>query len=132
MCRTFVFLILLTNVVCTSGCRQSQIQKDSRAQEDSAVSPTVRKLQQQRLALLQDRVAEIKNFVDAGRADPIQLIEPEMDLIRVKIEYAQSNDERKTLYGQLLTRYDKLIELAEFFSEEPVPLGPHAISTRVN
>ena len=48
-----------------------------------------------------------------GRAGLIQMTHPEMDVNNARLDYAATNAERTELLGQLLGKYDQLVEMAE-------------------
>lgn len=102
-------------VVCVVG---SALLKAEPQPESSNPSHTdIKALQEQRIAVLQERVVGIKFWVDAGRVGASELIRPEIDVINARLEYAESNIERKNLLRSLLVKYDQLIEVAELRAE---------------
>lgn len=90
-----------------------------RSESSGKTQTDVDSLKDQRVKLLQDRVGAIKKWVDLGRAGASDLIRPEMDVINAQLEYATSNAVRVQLLDELLSKYDNLIELAEFAQENP-------------
>jgi len=78
------------------------------------------RLKTKRLELLQERVTIVEEHVDRGRSSSMELVEPTIDFLIAKIEYASSNADRKELYNQLLKNHDKLIEMAEIRGRAPV------------
>jgi hypothetical protein len=92
---------------------QAQVEVTDRDQSNIEV------LKKKRVALLEERVSRINKWVEQKRVGASELIRPEMDVINVKLEYATTDAERKKLLGELLSKYDMLIKLAEFRISEP-------------
>jgi len=99
------YLICVTCVLVGFGFSQTDDVRKSR--EDVA------ELKERRLQLLSERAAITEACVRAGTAATHELAEPMIDLIRAKIEYAKSNDDRREFYTQWLEQQDVLIETAE-------------------
>jgi hypothetical protein len=53
-------------------------------------------------------------------ADRAEWIRPRMDVINARLDYAQTNDEKRKLLTDLIGEYDKLIQLAEAAARAPV------------
>ncbi|HBE67395.1 MAG TPA: hypothetical protein DDW52_04525 [Planctomycetaceae bacterium] len=81
--------------------------------EPASDSNEVNTLATQRIALLQERVDYIELLIKHGLAVSTESIEPTLDLLTAKVDYAKSNDERRSIYSEMLKQYDRLIELAE-------------------
>lgn len=80
-------------------------------------------LKQQRVQLLEQRVATIKKWVDQEDAAAIELVQPELDVLQAKLDYATTDEERRDLYQSLLAKYDSLIEWAQLNVADPVRSG---------
>ena len=61
-------------------------------QEQTETGDEIVKLQNQRLALLEKRVAAIQQRIDEGRASSVERFEAEMDLIRARIEIVERDE----------------------------------------
>ena len=112
MLRIFALLVILA-IASVFGSTVPQLETSDEAQLD------LEALKQQRVQLLEDRVAAIKKWVDLERADLSELIRPEMDVINAQLDYAQSNVNRKQLLKKLMSKYKALIELAELRIARP-------------
>ena len=51
------------------------------------------------------------------------MIRPQMDLIRARLDYATSKDEKRKLLTDLVAQYDKLIQVAEIVAQTPASPG---------
>ena len=81
----------------------------------------VDQLKEQRVSFLEERIAVIQQGIDAGKLGAISKIQPQMELLKVRLEYADSDVERKKYYQELLSLFDRLIESAEAGMVLPVP-----------
>ncbi len=87
---------------------------------DGNTPPSIAALQQQRIELLQKRVAQLESLHEVEMVDRTELIRPRMDLINARLEYARSNAAKKALLTELIAEYDTLIQLLELAAKAPV------------
>jgi len=109
MFRIFSIFALLTACCCFL-----QIDDHWGDRKDVAI------LKDKRLLVLLERTRIIEARVNKGQATRVELAAPMIDLIRAKIEYSNSNKDRRALYDQWLQQHDLLIESAEFRGKAPV------------
>lgn len=73
----------------------------------------VEELQEKRIALLTERVDILQEMTNQGQIGTIAVTRSQIDLLDAKLEYADSDDQRKDLINQLLEKHDAMIEIAE-------------------
>ncbi len=113
MHRTLLPVLLLVAI----GVAYSFAQGES--DDASGASPSITALQQQRIELLQERVAQLESLHEVELVDRSELVRPRMDVINARLDYATSNGEKKALLTKLLAEYDTLIELGEIAAKAP-------------
>ena len=105
--------VIVSVVVFACSFAQSQRQDDGKAGSDIVA------LQQERIRLLAERVSRFEAYVEKGLSDRTQLVQAQIDLITVQLEYAGSVDSKRTLFTELLAKYDDQIRVAETWSRAP-------------
>ena len=80
-------------------------------------------LQQQRIDLLQQRVSRLKELMESGLIDRIDMVKAEVDLLKVRLEYASSVAEKKKHLTELIKQHDQLISVAELKMRAPAHPG---------
>ncbi|MCP4505588.1 MAG: hypothetical protein GY826_04245 [Fuerstiella sp.] len=70
-------------------------------------------LQQERVQLLAEGVTRIEAYVERELADRADVVQAQINLILVQLEYASSKDAKRGLFTELLAKYDHQIRLAE-------------------
>ena len=105
--KRFSAIVLAVAVLLGTGLAAPQTEPVADA------NPNINALAAQRIELLQERVDHIEALIKHRVIGSTALIEPTIDLINAKLDYAKSNDERRSLYDEMLKQYDRLIELAE-------------------
>ncbi len=108
--------ICLTLGALGVACSYAQTPK----QNDAGTPTDIPILQQKRIELLQERVSQIESIFKVGLPVLQELIRAQMDLINAKLDYAQSNAEKRKLLTDLIAEYDKLIRVAESSLHVPV------------
>ena len=82
-------------------------------------------LQEQRIKLLEQRIAVIEEYVGMGLTDRSYVIQAQIDLINARLEYAPTKTERRALLTELLGKCDQQIRFAELAIKSP-PAPPQA------
>ena len=119
-----IFATCITLGALGVACCYAQSQK----QDDASTPTEIAALQQKRIELLQQRVSRIESAVKVGFDNISDLIQPQIDLINARLDYAQSNAEKRKLLTDLLAEYDKLIQIAK--SEQNAPIQPRTPNQR--
>ena len=70
-------------------------------------------LEEQRIKYLQTRIDYLEVLFKQGRVGTSDLVEPTLQLLNAKLDYAKSDDEREQIYDEMLKEYDRLIEITE-------------------
>ena len=86
-------------------------------------------LQKQRIELLEQRVANVRELHEEELVDRTELIETQIDLLNAQLSYAGSNQEKRAKLASLMKSYDELVEIAELelgAPRPPVASGTHA------
>lgn len=109
--RKIVAIVLTAAVFVGAGLAAPQKERTAEARSD------IEKLSAQRIELLQERVDYIELLIRHQITGSTALIQPTLDLLSAKLEYAKSNEERRAIYDEMLKQYDRLIELAELEEE---------------
>lgn len=116
---TTIFVAL--GVVCASYViGQTRGRSDDSRQIAADVQSEITALQQRRIELLQERVSQAESFASLGVGNAYrQLSRARMDLLRARLEYADSVAEKEAVLTEMLQEYDTLIERAEAALEAP-------------
>lgn len=70
-------------------------------------------LQRKRIELLETRVKAVDSLVDMGLVDRTEVVRMQMDVISARLDYADSNVEKRKLLDDLIAKYDELIKVSE-------------------
>ena len=119
MIRMFA-VVAVSATLGVIGFTAAQPQAENLRQNDIA------SLKEKRIELLEQRVARIKEHVERSSAEVSDLLRPQMDVINARLDYADSNRERKKLLDELIAKYEKLIELEKTKLSWPRPIGSRA------
>jgi hypothetical protein len=127
MYRTMATCLILG--VLGFACCYARTQEDTASLADNKIAS----LQQQRIELLQQRVAKIESLAKAGIADRAELIRPRMDVLNARLDYAETKAEKQDLLEALIAEYDQLIQISEAMTRAPVsPPKPGERTPKVN
>ena len=89
-----------------------------------AAAADISALVQERISLLERRVALIKQFLESRRSSVSPaLTQAQVDLINARLEYAEDVSIKKELLGELLKHYDVMIDRADLLSKLSVRAG---------
>ncbi|QEG22265.1 hypothetical protein [Mariniblastus fucicola] len=109
---------ILSMVLCVlAGFCAAQLGDLWGEQRDIAV------LKAKRVMLLQERAGIYDELFARGAISAVDLAAPKIELIRVQIEYAKNNDDRRKLYDKWLKHHDALIRAAELLEKAPVAMS---------
>lgn len=108
----FLFLFACCGVLLTAAMPARD--------DDQVAKDDLDALKQRRVHVLAERVAVVQSWVDNGKVGAAELLRPQIDHLNARLDYAESDDQRKNILQELITKYDKLIELAEFEAANPV------------
>lgn len=93
-------------------------------EKSSKTSTEVLSLQQERIELLEERIAYIESLMDIDKSiGSSALIRPRMDLLHARVDYAETTADKVDFLTQLMSEYDKLIDMAENVLHEPPRVG---------
>ncbi|MEM8670587.1 MAG: hypothetical protein AAGG48_23885 [Planctomycetota bacterium] len=90
------------------------------AQTEEPTQKNVRELQQKRIQLMEKRTKLAESLVEVGLGDRNDAIRASMDALEVRLEYANSDKEKRQLLTRLIAENDQLIEFAEIAVDAPV------------
>lgn len=80
---------------------------------------TVEQLQRDRIEVLEKRCQLAQTQIDEDRSGFEVMIEPKIDLLNAKIEYAANAKDKVAYYNELIKLYEELVEREEMRLQEP-------------